>query len=514
MRVLHHNRFTSILRSLQALTLVGFAWLAAAENARSQVSGYAETPGPATGPAAKGDYTTPAWWSLVRQAVPFTWDSKSQLGPVTVPIPGSYGWTVLKAENVEIRTVPSLSGDPTFEAIVLPPASGHPTRTERFTIQVPLHAEKIPGSGALVIGFHSYSVSEKSVFNNTDLPAICAQKGWTLLAPYGLLDTHFGNVASQKSLDAVIALVDEFLNFDLNRIYTVGFSMGGGAAMSYAMRRRSEDTYRVAGVVNHTGTMDLLNEYSVGSASFKAMLSNPLHFGNPPFTKNFAFPYERVSPGIVVGGALDLQRTPARNLNNLAIYTYVNPGDPQTGLVQDNIKVAGQMLADGVNINYVSSFNGTKHHWDTMDMYSAMDWISRFRLPKDPKSALVYADRKGEYHYVDVRDSQRLRTATFGLGAQVSGNTFTLSDTRYLDKIALDLDRAGLSTSIRLNLVWSTPDAGSDIVVLKGYPVPPTSVEFDGILSATWTHDPVTEELSITTPTGPTGSDIVILVTP
>jgi len=143
-----------------------------------------------------------------------------------------------------------------------------------------------------------------------------------------------------------------------------------------------------------------------------------------------------------------------------------------------------------------------------------MDWISRFRLPKDPKSALVYADRKGEYHYVDVRDSQRLRTATFGLGAQVSGNTFTLSDTRYLDKIALDLDRAGLSTSIRLNLVWSTPDAGSDIVVLKGYPVPPTSVEFDGILSAAWTHDPVTEELSITTPTGPTGSDIVILVTP
>lgn len=514
MRLLQNSRITPLIRSLQALTLVGFAWLAAAENAQSQVAGYAETPGPAAGPAAQEGFTPPAWWSLVRPAVPFTWDSKSQLGSVTVPIPGTYGWTVLKAENVEIRTVPSLTGDPTFEAIILPPASGHPTRTERITIQVPLHAENIPGSGALVVGFHSYSVSEKSVFNSTDLPAICAQKGWILLAPYGLIDTHFGNVEAQKSLDAMLALVDEFLNFDRDRIYTVGFSMGGGAAMSYAMRRRAEDTYQVAGVVNHTGTMDLLNEYSSGSASFKAMMANGAHFHNPPFTADFSFPYERVSPAVIVGGALDLQRMPARNLNHLAIYSFVNPGDPQTGLVQDNIKVANQMQAEGVNINFVSTFGGFNHHWNTMDMFSAMDWISRFSLNKDPKEAIVYADQLGEYHYVDVRAAQPLRTAIFGLDVQVSGNNFTLRDTRYLDEIALDLVRVGMSTSIPLNLSWSSLDASSDILVLKDYPVPPLSVTFDGIVATTWTHDLVTEELTITTPTGPTGAEITILVTP
>ncbi|MFT4710653.1 MAG: pimeloyl-ACP methyl ester carboxylesterase [Bacteroidia bacterium] len=514
MRLFKTQRIIPIAKSLQALSLVGFAWLAASANAQSQTAGYAETDGPTTGPGTAEPFVTPVWWSQVRPAVPFTYNSSAQLGSVTIPIPGTYGWTVLKSEGVEIRTVPSMTGDPTFEAIILPPFSGHPLRTERITIQVPLSGENIPGSGALVVGFHSYSVSEKQIFGGTDLPAICAQKGWTLLAPYGLVDTHFGNEQSQKSLDAMLELIDEFLNFDRRRIYTVGFSMGGGAAMSYAMRRRSEDKYRVAGVVNHTGTMDLLDEYNSGSASFKTMMENAAHFYNPPVSETSSFPYERCSPAIFSGGAIDLLKMPARNLNNLAIYTYVNPGDPQTKLVSDNTKVAGQMLSEGVNINYVSSLSGVKHHWDTMDMHSAMDWISRFRLPNDPLEAAVYADRLGEYHYADVRAAQANRIATFNIGVKVGSNKATLRNTRFVDEIALDTVRMGLSSTIPYNLEWSSSDAGSDDVILQAFRMAPTSVHFDGALATTWSHDAVTQELTITTPAGPSGAVTTILVTP
>ena len=514
MRLLHSKRFLPLAKSLQALSLVGFAWLAATGNAQSQTAGYGQSTGPVTGPSTDETLTLPAWWSQVRPAVPFTWDSSGQLGPVTIPVPGSYGWTVLKAENVEIRTVPSLSGDPTFEAIILPPASGHPTRTERITIQVPLSPENIPGSGALVVGFHSYSVSEKQIFNGTDLPAICAAKGWTLVAPYGLIDTHFGNEQSQVSLDAMLALIDEFLNFDRRRIYTVGFSMGGGAAMSYAMRRQSDDLYRVAGVVNHTGTMDLLYEYSNGNASFKTMMENAAHFHGPPISPTGNYPYERVSPAIFTGGAIDLQRMPARNLNHLAIYTYVNPGDPQTKLVMDNTKVAAQMISEGVNINFVSNLNGPKHHWDTMDMYSAMDWIGRTSIPKDPIQASVYADIEGKYHYVDVRSSQTYRIATFDIGVDVSGNKFTLRNTRFVHEIAIDVERSGLTTAAPLSVEWSSTDTDSDDVVLQGYRMAPTTVHFGGTLTTAWSHDPVNQEITITTPLGATGAGTTILVTP
>jgi len=139
--------------------------------------------------------------------VAFTWAQEPQdLGHVEPPAGASGGW-YSGPPGTSYRPVPGFGADPTFEVVVRAPHSGHPVLAERFLLQFPADFLTRPfQERALVIGCHSYGVSEKEIFLSTDLPYECAQRGWMLLAPYGLKDTSFANVQSQVSLRAVVRL--------------------------------------------------------------------------------------------------------------------------------------------------------------------------------------------------------------------------------------------------------------------------------------------------------------------
>lgn len=491
---------SSLLRGLRAPGVLGAltGLRALALLALGAVPAMGQSTGTGTA-AGGGTYQGPiTQHPLVVPATPFQWATTSGLGPVKVPFPGQFGWTHIVGLDFQIRVVPSLSTDPTLEAILYPPASGHPTKAERITIQFPTDPDAIRGGGAMVLAFHSFGVSEKDIWVNTDLPQLCAQKGWLLVAPYGLVDTHYGNIPSQKSLDKVLELVDAFFDWDQDRTYAVGFSMGGGAAMSYAMRHMDGKRTPIAGVINHTGTIDLLHTYQTGTPALKAMMANQHHFGAAPGSPETNFAYERVSPATLIGGAIEPFRTRARNLSHLPLYFFSNLDDPQVDLVQHNAALGAYLAGEGVNVNQVQLHAGSQHAWSTLNLETAFDWLEHYKLPATPLDAAVSADNASRYHHTYVRAKPWNRIAYYEVSADIVSSTVSVTDTRDLGSLVLHLDEMGFAPRQFVGGLWSSQDGSDDRLVLTGYQgAPPSQVLFGGQPTTDWTHDPLLGEVTL-----------------
>lgn len=430
----------------------------------------------------------------LRPSTPFQWGpAQSDLGPVVVPAATpSHGW-VQVGSQMQWRIVPPQAGDLTFEVYLYPPHTGHPTKPERFLLQVP----KVPPR-ALVVGFHPYGVSEKSIFLHTSLPQICATEGWMLLAPAGMSDTNFANLDSQTALDKIAELVASLFPFNEKRAYTVGFSMGGLNAVSYAMRHLDPDgPLRIAGVVYHTGTADLFYAHSQATAPGKAKIEAAL--GGTPTA--VPFEYERISPYVLQNGAsstADLERSPLRSIENLPFYVHLNLNDPNADLIVQVFKMVNLLTTLNANFKTETVQAGGIHSWSTLDMRDAMDWVSQYDLPPAPLDFDLFADRQAQYHYVDVlamdapNDHGRVRVRI-----QVASNAFALEASRNLGRVAFETRAMGLDPSQPLAIMRTSGDGTSDELVLRDYTAAPAVVLVNGgpPLSSTW--DALTGELTI-----------------
>ena len=98
----------------------------------------------------------------------------------------------------------------------------------------------------MVVGFHSFRRSHLEVSLGTDMLAKAAARNWFFLAPVqrsavGDPFINYGSVQSQEHVEVLIRWVMDIYEIDPDRIYGVGFSMGGGSVMSYAARHCDGD---------------------------------------------------------------------------------------------------------------------------------------------------------------------------------------------------------------------------------------------------------------------------------
>ena len=129
------------------------------------------------------------------------------------------------------------------------PATG---TDELFSLYVP----SSPSGQArpLIVGFHGFGVSHLDFsYYNTDILAEAAARDWFVLAPIQINpvlntgDISFGSAESQLNVEHVLNYVLDEWPIDLDRIYGIGFSMGGGNAVSYAARHRDRSDRRLRG---------------------------------------------------------------------------------------------------------------------------------------------------------------------------------------------------------------------------------------------------------------------------
>lgn len=432
----------------------------------------------------------------------FSWaQTSSDLGSVTVPAVGAGGWHT-GSFAMRYREVPSFTGDPTFEVIVAAPDSGHPILPERFMLQYPREWEHMEfKQKAVVVGFHSFSVSEKQIFLNTDLPFECQRRRWMLIAPYGLKDQNFANEGSQESLRNILLLVHSLIGYNHERIYGVGFSMGGLNAVSYAMRHQDPGDPRFAAVVNHTGTVDMIREYNSSDAFVQMRLRNQNHFGSSPSADPFV--YERVSPALIdSNGSIDDDHAPISNAYHIPFFFHANLADPNVELLDHTLKLKNYLSFHGATVHenlVVDPVAG--HSWSTLPMRSALDAISQYQLKVHPPALKVAADRTGRWLYVDVlakpadlHARMEVEVSPFRLSRL---NSFAITKTENLDSVLIRLRAMGLDPNVELIFEASSLDGTDDLLILKGYPNPPQALRVVQAASSSWTHDPIKRELRI-----------------
>jgi len=164
---------------------------------------------------------------------------------------------------------------------------------EFFYYQVPTSYD---GSTALplVIAYHGYNSSAISAWNQTTIDEECENRGWLFMAPTGLDPKVFGSLSGQMNIEAAIHWMQDNFLVDADRIYMIGFSMGGGVVTNFASRHRDPDGIMIAAIASVSGTFDWTLTYQVlPTQTDKAIMEHPLNFGGTP--TQFPFAYQQCS---------------------------------------------------------------------------------------------------------------------------------------------------------------------------------------------------------------------------
>jgi hypothetical protein len=458
--------------------------------------------------------------SRIVPAGPATWEAIEGRGAVTdYELGGGGGWYFMPPFLQWRFLEPSqwATSDPIAEVHVYPPYSGSTTNIESFLLQIPTTMPAPVADRALIIGFHGASISPAQIFGVsagiTDLPEICTANGWFLLGPNGINASNMACVLSQKALEVDIALIASLFQFNWEKVYTLGFSMGGLNATSFAFRHQDPYTPRVAGVIYHSGTTDIVRDYDEAPPQAKVdVWENPLVFGASPTDDPFA--YDRVNPtrfNAAGTGFLD-EHFQLDALKYLPFYVHADNND-YTKYSGWTKTLAAAMQSKGFTLKtkYITSPTPT-HSIFTLDYDAALDYVTQFPVGVMPPGARLFADRPGRYLWSRMISNPAPNVARYEVQIHRLTNSFAVSDTHHVDTLGLDLALMGVNAAQPVSFTAQSGDGTPDTFVLTAYPAAPTAVLVDGGPASSWGYDPVTGGVTITP--NSTGADALVQVIP
>lgn len=415
--------------------------------------------------------------------------------PMPVPVPGIGGTSLLLRVDVA--------------------ATG---ATELFSLYVPTTPSGL--ERPLLVAFHRFGVSHLDIAGSTTFFQEAMQRGWYLVAPLsastvGNSQISYGSVQSQLHVEAVLDLVISNLDIDLDRIYGVGFSMGGGAAASYAARHRDRSRGAFAAVVNHTGTIALADVWNELDPSGRSILE--ALFGGTPAQSPFAY---RRSSIIEIdpftGGVDPLGRHMAFNLESVPMQTWYGVGDPLGYLVDQSIELDGFMAGlPGAN-HTLLAVNSTAcpagHCWGTLDEAAACDFLSLHTLEIDPDAGTVLADRAGRWGIFEVDQDASPGFSSFEFTFDQVANEIRLDDVTNVSRIGFDVASGGLDRTQLLDVRTAGATSSGRSIVLQGLVSGPSLVQRNGTTvgsscsphaaTASWCYSASTGSLSLWEPAG------------
>lgn len=457
---------------------------------------------------------TVAW--IQRVSIPL----QGQAGPGGLTGPGAPGFTGLLYR-------------------VFVPATGY---DELFSLHVPAASPGV--ARPMLVGFHGFGTSHLDLyFNARELMDEAAARGWFFLAPFqanpatsspaagALRDPSFSfaSAESQVHVEALIDFVLSQWSVDVDRIYGIGFSMGGGNALSFAARHRDRDRGAFAAVVNHTGTVSVSDVWTNNppTAVCNPGATNPvrskmhLTFGGlPP-----SFEYQRSSLIDLdpAGQLLPGGRHMAVNLAGVPVQSHHHAQDSLTYLVDQTIAFHGFLstvtgasssLLVGTASACPSSTCGipNEHCWDTVDLAGACGWLASQRLDAAPLQGELLADRDGRWGSIEVEleTAGQFGALRYAFTTQPSGAaTVELLDRENLQRLEVDGVAYGLDLSAGITVRTSSVDGLPTTLVLDGITTAPFSVLRNGVpvtapcagaAGPGWCYDAVAQEVRLIEP--------------
>ena len=310
-----------------------------------------------------------------------------------------------------------------------------------------------------------------------------------MVAPLAAHEYNFGIGYAQKNVDVALNWVAQTLPLDLSRLYAVGFSMGGGLAVSYAARHQDIYGGRFAAVVNHTGVTSLSHSFRMSNDN--RLFLSPLMFGVTPDQNSFV--YSSVSSFDLdpVSGTVNQETDMLRNLASTPVRIFAAAGEPLSILVTQTDQFESQLaLRGGMGDSLRGPF--AVHDWSTLDEEATLDWLASKRVgpPAFNQTHELLADRDGRWHgfYLHQAQEQVLTQVTYQI--QPGPNRMFTIGTKNLERISIYPRSVGLRTSTELDWVFGSLESAPVELSLRGVTHAPMNIFRNGVANVDWRYDP------------------------
>lgn len=402
-------------------------------------------------------------------------------GTVGAPNPGT---STLTAAG------PSGPATPRYYEVTIQPGTGF---AERFLVQETTNV----GPRPVLVVFHKYGVNHYDALLNTSFFAEARRRNWYCVAPLSGGQTHFSDARSHIHTESVLEWLRVRFPIDTSRVYGVGFSMGGGAAMNYAARQLDPTGLMIAAVFNQSGILSHEDTYPQSAVQIQQIYDDRFGNGQPgsatPWNlqRGSVFSFDAQSLAVLPG--VDL----GRNLLHLATHTTRTTGDISYLITQNDLfhqHLLGLGASPARHVLTVVNYPG--HSWDAVSEASVCNWLRGHSLTL-PTSADTLADCNARYFHFQIEQAIPGVFTPFTWSVQRSGNAVSITNTVNLSRVEVMLADAGLSAISTLTVTTGCADGQADEVALQGYALPPLAVLRDGVPTNAWVHDGVLGRLTL-----------------
>lgn len=406
------------------------------------------------------------------------------------------------------RLVPPGAGDGAADAsLVTVTLNGTQTGTgkpELIWYQLPDGYSAAGPPHPMVIAWHGYGQSALSVSNLSTVDEECNARNWIYLSVTGIDDQLFGSPICQQNAQAGIQYMLDNFNVDEERLYMVGFSMGGGCVTSFASRHRDPAGLMIAAVGTVSMTGDWTETYALAPPAQKTLMENPYNFGGPPSA--FPFAYQQVStlyftPGsyLPAPGTLDAKIAMGDNLDTTPLWLTWDVADP----IVENPPGMGAALAGlvtaagGAAEAHPVSGTADPHSWSVLDETQLFDFFTGKSVVRWPLSFHAQLDDSGAVSFTQA--TQAVEGAfTWYAGTSVPATgTLLLTAVENAAQVTLAGGEASQGDAFPLHLTADSADALGYELELTGFDQPPgyLTLPLDGSLIKGVDSAPVTDSL-------------------
>lgn len=378
---------------------------------------------------------------------------------------------------------------------------------EEFILAIP---STVAWPAPVLTLFHGYGEEPDDVVANSPLVGEAMARGFVVFIPLGAHKYNYGIDYAQRNIELAFEFLSARLPIDLDRIYAAGFSMGGGAAASFAARHQDPDGLRIAAVVNHTGTASLRATYQQSNDT--GLFNSPLMFGGSPSQVPFAYQRSSTIDFDALGGQLEVEGEMASNLSHVPTRHWNADFDPNPYIVEQTEKLHDQMVFRGAD-SARHVVQSSVHAWNTMDPVAVMDWLAPqvAELPAPGGVHRTMVDRSGRWNQLEVEQAQPDAFTPVTWSSQPVGNMLYLIEMANAGSISAQLDDLALDGGSDVRVVLQVTDASTPDVSLTGFTQSPMNVLRRGVSTSAWTYDAATGTVTLEERGGAGWSDWTIV---
>lgn len=356
---------------------------------------------------------------------------------------------------------------------------------EIFKYQVPTGYTPNGTPHPLIVAYHGFGGSANSVGIQSTIDEEADARNWLYLSPTGIDDKLFGSPICQQHTEIAIQWMIDNFNVDEDRIYMVGFSMGGGIVSNFAARRRDPEGIMIAAAGVVSGALDWTKSWVLGDGPLQDWLENEYNFFDNP--ANEGWKYIQASaiyqdPGTYppLPGVLVPSLSMASNNELVPTYITYDTGDTLTEVPGSNDLLESLLQLQGTQ-TFKRVVSGTlggdgmpaPHSWAVLDEVECFDFLEQFTANRAPTDFDAMQDEGKAVSWATTTQNT-VEQFTYLDGAVDSGNGELILDrVSNASQVAVDVDVAGVATGA-LRVTAESADANGFTLRLENFDLPPS----------------------------------------